>query len=95
MVYASVSINGRTDLLILRVGALTGRRYRDYILGPIVVPYVAAIRDNVMLMDDNRKPHSANLVDDFLFEEGITRMEWPACSLDMNLIEHVWDILGR
>ncbi|GFV70462.1 transposable element Tcb2 transposase [Trichonephila clavipes] len=22
-------------------------------------------------------------------------MEWPACSADMNLIEHVWDALGR
>ena len=23
------------------------------------------------------------------------RMEWPACSPDMNPIEHVWDALGR
>ncbi|GFX25364.1 transposable element Tcb2 transposase [Trichonephila clavipes] len=36
----------------------------------------------------------ANLVEDFLFEEGIVRMEWPACFPDMNPIEHVWDALG-
>ncbi|GFW69814.1 transposable element Tcb2 transposase [Trichonephila clavipes] len=36
-----------------------------------------------------------NLVEVFLFEEGIVRMEWPACSPDMNPIEHVWDTLGR
>lgn len=22
-------------------------------------------------------------------------MDWPACSLDMNPIEHAWDVLGR
>ncbi|GFS50832.1 transposable element Tcb2 transposase [Trichonephila clavipes] len=46
-------------------------------------------------MDENCRPHRANLVEDFLFEEGIVRMEWPACSPDMNPIEHVWDALGR
>ncbi|GFX08593.1 transposable element Tcb2 transposase [Trichonephila clavipes] len=40
-------------------------------------------------------PHRTNLVEDFLFEEGIVRMEWPACSPDMNPIEHVWDALER
>ncbi|GFV05444.1 transposable element Tcb2 transposase [Trichonephila clavipes] len=40
-------------------------------------------------------PHRANLVENFLFEEGIVRMEWLACSPDMNPIEHVWDALRR
>ncbi|GFV03187.1 transposable element Tcb2 transposase [Trichonephila clavipes] len=46
-------------------------------------------------MDDDSRPHRANLVEDSLFEEGIVRMEWPACSPYMNPIEHVWDALGR
>ncbi|GFX26877.1 transposable element Tcb2 transposase [Trichonephila clavipes] len=46
-------------------------------------------------MEDNCRPHHANLVEDFLFEEGIVRIEWPACSQDMNPIEHVWDALGK
>ncbi|GFY23730.1 transposable element Tcb1 transposase [Trichonephila clavipes] len=95
LVYGGISIDGRTDLYIIRDGPLTARRYRDEILRPIVVPYAAAIGDNFILIDDNCRPHRANLVEDFLFEEGIVRMEWPACSPDMNPIEHVWDALGR
>ncbi|GFV40450.1 transposable element Tcb2 transposase [Trichonephila clavipes] len=93
--YGGISIDGRTDLYIIRDGPLTARRYRDDILRPIVVPYTAAIGDDFILMDDNCRPHRANLVEDFLFEEGIVRMEWSACSPDMNQIEHVWDALAR
>ncbi|GFW41704.1 transposable element Tcb2 transposase [Trichonephila clavipes] len=95
LVYGGISIDGRTDPYIIRDGPLTARRYRDEILRPIVVPYAAAIGDDFILMDDNCRPHRANLVEDFLFEEGIVRMEWPARSPDMNPIEHVWDALGR
>ncbi|GFU82038.1 transposable element Tcb2 transposase [Trichonephila clavipes] len=95
LVYGGISIDGRSDLYIIRDGPLTARRYSDEILRPIVVPYAAAIEDDLNLMDDNCRPHRANLVEDFLFEEGIVRMEWPASFPDMNPIEHVWDALGR
>ncbi|GFX73507.1 transposable element Tcb2 transposase [Trichonephila clavipes] len=96
LVYGGISIDGHTDLYIIRDGPLTARRYRDEILRRIVVPYAAAIGDDFILMDDNcRPPHRANLVEDFLFEEGIVRMEWPACFPDMDPVEHVWDTLGR
>ncbi|GFW25491.1 transposable element Tcb2 transposase [Trichonephila clavipes] len=78
LVYGGISINGRTDLYIIREGPLTARRYRDEIPRTIVVPYAAAIGDDIILMDDNSRPHRANLVEDSLFEEGIVRMEWPA-----------------
>ncbi|GFY19180.1 transposable element Tcb2 transposase [Trichonephila clavipes] len=95
LVYGGISIDGRTDPYIIRGGPLTARRYRDEILRPIVVPYAAAIGDDFILMDDNCRQPRANLVEEFLFEEGIVRMEWPACFPDMNPIEHVWDALGR
>ncbi|GFW91089.1 transposable element Tcb2 transposase [Trichonephila clavipes] len=69
LVYGGISIDGRTDLYIIRDEALTAHRYRDEILRPIVVPYAAAIGDDFILMDDNSRPHRANLVEDSLFKE--------------------------
>ncbi|GFU56117.1 transposable element Tcb2 transposase [Trichonephila clavipes] len=77
LVYGGISIDGRTDLYIIRDGPLTARRYSDEILRPIVVPYAATIGDDFILMDDNCRPHRASLVEDFLFKEGVVRMEWP------------------
>ncbi|GFX63968.1 transposable element Tcb1 transposase [Trichonephila clavipes] len=73
LVYGGISIDGRTDLYIIRDGPLNARRYRDEILRPIIIPYAAAIGDDFILIDDNCRPHRANLVEDFLFEEGIQR----------------------
>ncbi|GFV46021.1 transposable element Tcb2 transposase [Trichonephila clavipes] len=71
LVYGGLSIDGRTDLYIIRDGPLTARRYRDEFLRSIIVPYAAAIGLDFILMDDNCRPHRANLVENFLFEEGI------------------------
>ncbi|GFS96275.1 transposable element Tcb2 transposase [Trichonephila clavipes] len=67
LVYGGISIDGRTDLYIIRGGPLTAHRYRDEILRLIAVPYAAAIGDDFILMDDNCRPHRANLEEDFLF----------------------------
>ncbi|GFY05919.1 transposable element Tcb2 transposase [Trichonephila clavipes] len=49
LVYGGISIDGRTDLYIIRDGPLNARRYRDEILRPIVVPYTAAVGDDFIL----------------------------------------------
>ncbi|GFT90853.1 transposable element Tcb2 transposase [Trichonephila clavipes] len=61
LVYGGTYIDGRTDLYIIRDGPLTARRYRDEILRHILVPDAAAIGYDFILMDDNCRPHRANL----------------------------------
>ncbi|GFW58982.1 DDE-1 domain-containing protein [Trichonephila clavipes] len=42
-----------------------------------------------LFMDDNARPLSANIVDECLQSEDITRMDLPAYSPDLNPIEHI------
>ncbi|GFW38536.1 transposable element Tcb1 transposase [Trichonephila clavipes] len=43
----------------------------------------------------NQHRRTARLVENMLEAETIQRMEFPACSPDLNPIEHVWDMLRR
>ncbi len=72
-------------------GILNAQRYRDEILRPIVVPFIHD--HHLMLQHDNAWPHVARICTQFLEAENIPVIAWPAYSLDMSPIEHVWDAL--
>ena len=46
---------------------------------------------SALLQDDNARPHRVRIVDAYLQQQHITRIDSP----DLNPIEHVWDQLGR
>ncbi|GFW23672.1 p2X purinoceptor 4 [Trichonephila clavipes] len=78
----------RTDLHVQSV-TMTGHIYRDVILEQLVSFFQGAIGAEFLFMDDNARPHLANIVDECLQLENITHMNWPAYSPNLNPIEHV------
>lgn len=95
IVWARMSINGRTDLYIFKNGAQTDRGFRDKILRPIVFLYAEVIGDEFEFIDDNAKPHHDRIVDKYIFEEGILQTDLPTHYTYMNPTEQVWGLLGR
>ena len=88
MVWAGISAQGKTDLHVIENGTLTALRYVNEILDVYVA---GAVGENFILMDDNARAHRARIIDQYLEQATIVRMEWPARSPDLNPIEHAWD----
>ena len=52
----------------------------------LVKLYAAVLNHSFVIMDDNACAHRDAIVDDFLESEGISWIEWPAYSLELNPI---------
>lgn len=89
-VWGGIMNNGRTDLVVLIGESMNAERYRDMCLRDVVLPFKENFGNDFLFVDDNARPHRANIVNNFLRERNIERKELPARSADMNPIEHVW-----
>ena len=49
--------------------------------------------DVTVFQQDNARPHSARVTQDFLRDNNVTVLEWPPYSPDLSPIEHPWDQL--
>lgn len=49
MVWGRISMGGKTELVIIENGSLTGQRYTDEILRPVVRPYAGAMWPDFVL----------------------------------------------
>ena len=92
MVWGAVSWNHKSNLVVID-GNLNAQRYVNEILRPNVLPLVR--RYNLIFQQDNARPNTARISTDFINNQNIRNLPWPARSPDLSPIEHVWDILGR
>ena len=92
MVWGGISVRSRTELIVLN-GTLTGQRYIDEALHPIVLPF--SQRHHVTLQDDNARPHRARIIQQFLQQNKVDHLDWPARFPDLTPMVHFWDILGQ
>ncbi|GFT02102.1 transposable element Tcb1 transposase [Trichonephila clavipes] len=74
LVWGRIILGSRTDLHVQRV-TMTGQIYRDVILEQHVRLFRGAMGAEFLFMDDNARPHRANIVDECLQSEVITRMD--------------------
>ena len=92
MVWGGIA-HGIKSQLIIVAGNMTAVRYRDEILRPVAVPLVQ--QRNLILQQDNARPHVDRVCHDFLANNNIAPLAWPPCSPDLTPIEHMWDELDR
>ncbi|GFV95418.1 transposable element Tcb1 transposase [Trichonephila clavipes] len=74
LVWGGVILRSRTDLHVQSV-TMTGHIYRDVILEQHVRLFRGAMGAEFLFMDDNARPHRANIVDECLQSENITRID--------------------
>ena len=82
--WAGIATNRRTHLVTIN-GSFNAESYRNEIPTPHVLPFIAA----------NARLHIARANMDFLHQNNVDVLPWPALSPDLSPIEHFWDQLDR
>ena len=70
---------------------MTGKRYRQLLMQQL--PDYMAQHGCDVFMHDGAPCHRANIVKNWLQGRGITTMEWPGNSPDLNPIENAWHVM--
>jgi hypothetical protein len=76
-------------------GNVNAVTYRDEVLDALVAPAFTNYPALQLFQQDNARAHTACITQQYLHQQNIVTIDWPALSPDMSPIEHLWDELGR
>ncbi|GFV49654.1 transposable element Tcb2 transposase [Trichonephila clavipes] len=91
MVWGATAYNTRSSLVLIH-SPMTAQHYVHNILQPHVLPLMQWLH-GAIFQQDNARPHTARVSKDYL--RIVTTLPWPARSLNLSPIGHIWDHLGR
>ena len=100
MVWDGIGLNVKFGPVIFqhfgpgRDNGVTTARYIDQDLRPHVVPHFAR-HQNKTFQQNNARAHTSRATRDFLQQNNVNVMNWPALTPDLNPIEHLWDDIQR
>lgn len=79
-----------------RGGGMTAERYREQVLEGVLLEFweqMSSERGEVFFQQDGASAHTAKVTKAWLQLKGITIFPHPACSPNLNPIEHLWHLL--
>ena len=85
--------NVKTDLVVVQ-GNLNAQRYVN-LMNNNRLSFMQNFGPGLTFQHDNARPHTALITANFLAQNNMNVLPWPALSPDMNPIEHIWDELGQ
>lgn len=86
IVWEDISMERCTDFYKLGNGTLTGIKYWDEILGPIVRPYGNAVGFGFFLLHNKARPCVERVCRQFVEDKGIDITEWTTCCAELNTV---------
>ena len=95
MIWGCICYDGVGTLTAVE-GNINSAKYIDFLdksLWPVVVWYFEG--KEYLFMDDNAPVHRGQTVKNDIDHNEVTSMEWPAQSLDFNIIENIWLYMKR